>query len=398
MLGDGEEDTPSRHELLSMVKKHSNMLVKIDDDEKDPSDVEMDLNFWKGILDVYFIRGRESRGRQEDDLIFFVRKMNLHGYGFNDHMEGEPPYFVRRWASKMETVVGPNSADVDWRRSFYLNLIAHTSYTVTVAICSIQDLRGHQNDAETKLSPIYKVVKTVYASASRVNIHLDSKKEVETSSAYPDICFAIDDFDSTFGAVVLTEMDHCYCVLLNAHDGAAFPADKAVDSGTGSDKSPLSSDIGSGRGVIPKRTLFSGFVSYHMVREAYYAGKSGFGSLLSIGQSPGKTDRIYMRGPGGRGEVEVAVSDIADQTHQVNDPSSPLRMSKGSFGDNVGTLFRKAASAASIAAKQAYAAATSSSRFDDEHLPLKCNLMSISLPWEYLAHDLLFKEAPPVAM
>ncbi|MCL7022027.1 hypothetical protein MKW94_016943 [Papaver nudicaule] len=135
-----------------------------------------------------------------------------------------------------------------------------------------------------------------------------------------------------------------------------------------------------------------------MVREAYYAGKSGFGNLLSIGQSPGKTDRLYMRGPGGRGEVEVAVSDVADQSQQVNDPSSPLQMSKGGFGNNVGTIFRKAALAASIAAKQAYATATSSNRSDDEHLPLKCNLMSISLPWEYIAYDLLFKEAPPVAM
>ena len=38
------------------------------------------------------------------------------------------------------------------------------------------------------------------------------------------------------------------------------------------------------------------------------AGKSRFGSLL--GQSPGKTDRLYMKGPGGRGEVEVAVSGV----------------------------------------------------------------------------------------
>lgn len=82
-----------------------------------------------------------------------------------------------------------------------------------------------------------QVVKTVYASPSRVNFQLDSKKasvlipfiylwekegilsfknililltttlnciqEVETSPAYPDICFAIDDFDSTFDAVVI---------------------------------------------------------------------------------------------------------------------------------------------------------------------------------------------------
>lgn len=42
----------------------------------------------------------------------------------------------------------------------------------------------------------------------------------------------------------------------------------------------------------------------------YTAGKSRFGSLLSLGHSPGKTDRLYMKGPGGRGEVEVAVSGV----------------------------------------------------------------------------------------
>jgi len=30
-----------------------------------------------------------------------------------------------------------------------------------------------------------------------------------------------------------------------------------------------------------------------------------------VGHSSGKTDRIYMKGPGGRGEVEVAVSGVA---------------------------------------------------------------------------------------
>lgn len=39
------------------------------------------------------------------------------------------------------------------------------------------------------------------------------------------------------------------------------------------------------------------------------AGKSRFGNLL--GHSPGKQDRLYMKGPGGRGEVEVAVSGVA---------------------------------------------------------------------------------------
>lgn len=96
MLADGEP-SPARYELLSMVKKHSKLLGRTTVDEQDASDVEMDGHFWYDVLDLYFISGRESRGRQDDDLIFFVRKVNLHGYGFNDNMQGVPPYFVRSW-------------------------------------------------------------------------------------------------------------------------------------------------------------------------------------------------------------------------------------------------------------------------------------------------------------
>ncbi|KAL6296104.1 hypothetical protein ACE6H2_004246 [Prunus campanulata] len=383
MLRDGEEN-PSRFELLSMVKKHSSLLGKTVVDADDVSDVEMDHKFWHDVLDLYFIRGKDSRGRQDDDLVFFVRKLSSYGHGSSD--ESVSPYFVRRWAPKLDNLIGENNVEVDWRRSYYLNLIAHTSFTVTVAICSHQDLRNHQAEQGTPLSPIYKVIKTVYASPSRVNFQLDSRKEVETTPAYPDICFAIDDFDSTFDAVVLTETDHCYCVILNAHDGAAFPRVKEQDGCSSSDSSSLRVETNSSKTKNTKLTLFSGFVSYQMVRDAYDAGKSRFGNLL--GHSPGKQDRLYMKGPGGRGEVEVAVSGVADQSQQDLGPFSPV-ISKQGFG--IGSIVRKAASVASVAAKNAYAAAASSHSFDDELVPLKCCLMSITLPWEHIAYDLLFK-------
>ncbi|XP_022636668.1 uncharacterized protein LOC106759665 isoform X2 [Vigna radiata var. radiata] len=437
VLGDGDE-TPSRYELLSMVKKNSKLIGQtvIEDKDQDTSDVEMDMRFWHDVFDLYFVRGMESRGRQDDDLVFFVRKLGSHGSGSNNKTEIVEPYFVRRWAPKLQDLVDETSIDVDWRRSFYLNLIAHTSFSVTVAICSHQDLLNHRTGEDTPLSPIYKVknefsnlviyvnirfrengrfinpksrfdglacigsvvsfmkiVKTVYASPSRVNFQLDSKKEVETTPAYPDICFAIDDFDSTFDAVVLTEKDHCYCVVLNAHDGAAFPSEKV--SNDCSNSSNLEVHTRSTKKKDTKLTLFSGFVSYQMVRDAYDGGRSRFGSLLSVGHSSGKTDRIYMKGPGGRGEVEVAVSGVADQSHEDSGPFSPVISKKG-FG--LGVIVRRAASAASVAARHAYAAAsTSSSNFDDL-VPLKCSLMSISLPWECIAYDLLFKGAPAVNM
>ncbi|CAL1361360.1 unnamed protein product [Linum trigynum] len=387
MLGVGG-DTPSRYELLTMVKKHSAFLGR--EENQDPSDAQMDIRFWRDVFDMYFVRGKGTSGREEDDLIFFVKKKMAQERGAGDDEDDDSPYFVRRWAPKLDHLITESSVDVDWGRSFYLNMIAHTSYTVTVAICSHHVLQNHQAGQNMPLSPVYKVVKTVYASPSRVNFLLDSKKEVETTPAYPEICFAVDDFDSTFDAVVLTERDHCYCVLLNAHDGAAFPNEKeSHDSGS-------SNTSGSAKMKASKLTLFSGFVSYQMVRQAYEAGKSGFGSLLSLGQSPRKPDRLFMKGPGGRGEVEVAVSGVADQS-QVGDigPFSPLASKKG-FG--IGSIMKRAASVASEAAKNAYAAASSSAGSDDEMLPLKCCLMSISLPWEDIACDLLFKGSPPVNM
>ena len=61
--------------FLSMVEKHSKLLGKTIVHKEDASDVEMDSRFWHGVMDLYFVRGRESRGRQDDDLVFFVRKL-----------------------------------------------------------------------------------------------------------------------------------------------------------------------------------------------------------------------------------------------------------------------------------------------------------------------------------
>ncbi|XP_073144673.1 uncharacterized protein [Henckelia pumila] len=393
MLVDKSE-TPTRNELLSMVRKHSKLIGKTVLDEEETSDVEMDSGFWRGVMDLYFVRGRMSRGRQDDDLIFFVRKMSLPGQRLTENLDSNSPYFVRRWACKLDELLGDNSVDVDWRRSFYLNFIAHTSFSVTVAICSHQVLQQYQSSQGRPLSPIYKVVKTVYASPSRINFHLDSRKEVETMPAYPDICFAVDDFDSTFDAVVLTDTDHCYCVLLNAHDGAAFPSESMEQSGGGSGISSSEKVTSAGEKKNSKITLFSGFVSYQMVREAYDAGRTGFGSLLSLGHSSGKTDRIYMKGPGGRGEVEVAVSGVLDQSKIESGPHSPIQISKRGLG--IGTMVRTAASVASMTAKHVYAAASANRPSEEEMLPLNCRLMSVSLPWEHIAQDLLFKGSPAV--
>ncbi|XP_073306586.1 uncharacterized protein [Primulina huaijiensis] len=309
---DDKSETPTRDELLSMVRKHSKLIGKTVLDEEETSDVEMDSGFWRDVIDLYFVRGRVSRGRQDDDLIFFVRKMSVPGQKLTENVETNSPYFVRRWASKLDELLGENSEDLDWRRSFYLNLIAHTSFSVTVAICSHQVLQQYQSSQGRPLTPIYKVVKTVYASPNRINFHLDSRKEVETMSAYPDICFAVDDFDSTFDAVTIAIV-YCLMPMMGQHFLAKIWSNLAVVLVFLPQRlSPVleREQTPSYYGLWLQITLFSGFVSYQMVREAYDAGRTGFGNILSLGHSSGKTDRIYMKGPGGRGEVEVAVFGV----------------------------------------------------------------------------------------
>lgn len=66
-----------RHDLLTIVRKHSNLLGQIITDEQASSDSEMDERFWYEMLDMYFIHGREPKGCHEDDLVFFVRLMVL---------------------------------------------------------------------------------------------------------------------------------------------------------------------------------------------------------------------------------------------------------------------------------------------------------------------------------
>lgn len=80
---------------------------------------------------------------------------------------------------------------------------------------------------------------------------------------------------------------------------------------------------------------------------------------------------------------------MSDQSMQGSSPRSPGQSSKKVSG--FGEIVRRAANVASVAAKHAYAAAGASQNSDNEMLPLKCCLMSISLPWECIARDLLFK-------
>lgn len=58
---------------------------------------------------------------------------------------------------------------------------------------------------------------------------------------------------------VLTETDHCYCVLLNAHGGAAFPSEKEQHDCNSSNTSSLSTGSDSEKTKNTKVRIISFF-------------------------------------------------------------------------------------------------------------------------------------------
>jgi hypothetical protein len=91
--------------------------------------------------------------------------------------------FVRRWAREL-----PRELSADWRESVYLNLIVHTRFTLTVAICSYAGLKDRSRPGPRTF---VKVVKPVYAAPSVARVDLKTNKAAATQLSWPDVYFAV---------------------------------------------------------------------------------------------------------------------------------------------------------------------------------------------------------------
>lgn len=139
------------------------------------------------------------------------------------------------------------------------------------------------------------------------------------------------DYADAFEGAVISDADHCMVVELRAWGGLA------IAGGAGASAASLGD-------ACPQVSLFSGLVGSDAMQAAY-------ARLAAPAASRGAAaaERIVMAGPGGRGRVEVAVSEPP--------------------GGAGGAVPRASAPA------------------------LQCCVMSVCLPWETLARDVLFK--PP---
>ena len=262
---------------------------------------------------------------------------------------------------------------------------------------------------------------------------------------------------------VLRQPADCYCVLLHADVAASWrlPAAQAASSGGGSsenagpaagaaalagltlsEQQPGSAAAGassgtSGNGLqagvpqtaAPEATVvFSGYVSHEQLRTALGSQLSGdtlrqvlrAAAAAARGQRQQAGDpqalatcRVSMKGPGGKGAADVAVSSYPlspDAGHLPSSPAAaaeqgPVRRSSsdGSSSSRPKLLERAQLLAKGVAAAAKQAAAQAASpkpggssggaagggAGEQQQLQLKCGLMSLMLPVDMLADSIL---------
>ena len=305
-----EEAQPTKkNELLMLIQSHRNASMDLNEDPG---------RFWAELFRMYVIEGTKDMENtdDEDDLLWYVKK--TEGELGEDPSEpvSEKNFFVcRKTDSELPAVEDP----INWEETVYLNTIMlHFKYNLSIAVCR---KKMTQN---AKLEIIHRVNKRVYASPSKRR--MDSKAG-ETIFTYPQIYFAIDDFEECFKGLII-EKGQQICVQLSAFD----PKTKK------------------------KCTLFQGGVLYDALHELFDWKKSGWAKLWK-GE---ELEFLPLVGPRGKGKAQVAVG-IADSNNV-------------SGGSN---LFQRFTS--------------SFSKPEQEHPPLNTFLTYITLSWESIINDLLWK-------
>jgi len=174
------------------------------------------------------------------------------------------------------------------------------------------------------------------------------------------------DFQGAFQGAVISDPDHCLVVELRAW-GCAPPLPRPARLAHALCRSGLAiaeglpgtggrPPLGEGR---PQVSLFSGLVGSDAMQAAYsrLTAQQAPSPLLRFGgedRGARQSERIVMAGPGGRGRVEVAVSEP---------PGSSV------------------VEGAAVGGRRVTGAAPA----------LQCCVMSVCLPWDALARDILFK-------
>lgn len=234
---------------------------------------------------------------------------------------------------------------IDWKQSFFLNLICQLPCTLTVSICSKSDesgmtraasdmmdpsvMSGSQHDLpiprpKPTMSALRRITKKVYASPYKSR--MDVKDASMNECSYPLVYYSINDYESdtlhlsiAAGEYLCTELS---VTIPSVHSSAAYiKASSLIAEITveqDSEPFPLPPDY-------TKVILFQGAVSFKALADVYQQKgiaaanqmRSGWGRKNSNVEVSSRIEYVLMRGPHGKGQCQGTIW-FNDSCHSAN--------------------------------------------------------------------------------
>ncbi|KAJ1670487.1 hypothetical protein GGF38_001493, partial [Coemansia sp. RSA 25] len=319
-------------------------LDKFVDDSEDPR--------WNALFRQYFV---ESEDANHDDMLFFVRPIGeareagaggLNNAGSNAGGSGGGSVVGRRTAGEEQDAVFvlrkqsppsilPHFSEVImWKETFLLNLIVQMPCKLTVAVCK---RRSKQGGAQQRggMSVVRKhVSKRVYALPSKSRMDRPKDNACPPECSWPYIYYVIDDYEDMFEDMFIKKGEYL-CVELSARipvpghaeeqlslasptktmamaDGGSFASEKPVSyaSQDGNVFNSVRSRLTSANSATgtTKVVLFQGAASFGALIDNYVHRLSSKNMLHRLRKPAYTPEFIMMRGPGGKGHAQVAIT------------------------------------------------------------------------------------------
>ncbi|GES99651.1 hypothetical protein RCL_jg16178.t2 [Rhizophagus clarus] len=267
------------------------------------------------------------------------------------HSENEnlDPVFVKRKTTPNS--LPPLDDAVLWKETFFLNLIVQLPCKLTVAVCTRtpNDNSNGPNQKTSMTCSKKHVSKRVYALPTKSRMDV---KETSMECSYPLIYYVIDDYEDMFEHLIVTDGEYL-CVELavtipNKSDDDDDLSDRDNDSdddyyGTSTNINKHSNKFRRSmtNGPFPqpsndsKITLFQGAASYSNLLEIYkQKAANKLNKRFKMGPVTPPTEYIMMRGPGGKGHAQVAIT--ASSLDEANEDNfSDIATSEANFVSSI---------------------------------------------------------------
>ncbi|KAK9868188.1 hypothetical protein WJX84_008362 [Apatococcus fuscideae] len=285
---------------------------------------------YQQVFNRTFVKG-EGLPSQHEDLLFFVPQAVGPG----------TPAFVRRRGK--DALSDIHHTSIDWRRTLDLNLLVHSEYTLTVAACAYDALHIHRlQDSSSSMPGLTQVKRSIAALPVYMAVCPDGGRGgwEQPQPSYPNIYFAVDDFQEVFSSLDPLQEGH----LPAQSPSSTPPADLASSA---NNAAHIRDGSRAQRGALPpespsgpraKRPAECSQRSESPMRGGFRANASlAFAwrpplldPTAGVDSGDPQPTRVKMTGPGGDGFAEVAVtwlprSDPLDPSHHPSmDGSEPV--------------------------------------------------------------------------